>query len=98
VFHRIAYLQFYASLVFVPYLREYLIIMLTNDPEKVLTKLIRQLESDDLHKRVKAIKNLGDIGDESCLHELRNRMKYLHDEYMALIIAIGKLKKRLRVK
>lgn len=66
--------------------------------DKGLTILIRQLDSDDLHERVRAIETLGEIGDELCLQELRKRMRYMHEEYQALIIAVGRLKRRLHVK
>ena len=65
---------------------------------KKLEILIRQLDSDDLRKRIKAIEILGEIGDELCLSELRSRMQSIHDEYQAMIISIGKLKKHLKVK
>ncbi|HVO75513.1 MAG TPA: hypothetical protein VMT35_15900 [Ignavibacteriaceae bacterium] len=65
---------------------------------KKLEILIRQLDCDDLRKRIKAIETLGEIGDELCLSELRSRMQLMHDEYQALIIAIGKLKRYLNVK
>jgi HEAT repeat protein len=72
--------------------------MPAEDNDRGLAILIRQLDSDDLHKRVKAIETLGEIGDELCLQELRTRMRYIHEEYQALIIAVGTLKKRLHVK
>jgi HEAT repeat protein len=66
--------------------------------ETKLIKILRQLDSDDMHKRIKSINTLAEIGDEICLRELRIRLKSMHDEYQALIIAIGKLKQRLGVK
>jgi hypothetical protein len=66
-----------------------------NESEYDLDKLIRQINSEDLRKRIKAIETLGNVGDELCLKELREKMKIMHDEYQALIVAIGKLKKRL---
>lgn len=66
--------------------------------EKKLSELLRQIDDDDLHNRLKAIEILGDHGDEICLKELRAKMSLMHDEYQSLIIAIGKLKNRLGVK
>ena len=63
-----------------------------------LTRIIKQLDKTDIQKRINVITTLGENGDEICLQELRERMKLMHDEYQALIIAIGKLKKRLGVK
>jgi HEAT repeat protein len=67
-------------------------------PEMDLGQLLRQLDDDDLRKRIRAIEILGDCGDEVCLTELRAKMSLMHDEYQSLIAAIGKLKKRLGVK
>lgn len=72
--------------------------MSRSSQEQELPRLLRQLDSDDMHKRINAIEALGDVGDDICLQELRIRMKLLHDEYQAFIVAVGKLKKRLGVK
>ena len=72
--------------------------MTSSTSESKLVKLLNQLDNDNIHKRINAITTLGEVGDELCLQELRDRMKFMHDEYQALIIAIGKLKKRLEIK
>jgi HEAT repeat protein len=56
--------------------------------------LLRRLYDDDLHVRMSAIEQLGDIGDELCLKELREKLKLFNEEHKALIIAVGKLKKK----
>ena len=60
--------------------------------------LISQLKSRNLDERVMAIDILGEIGDQEVLVKLRERMSHIHREYQALIISIGKLKRKLGVK
>lgn len=66
--------------------------------DKQVALLLRQLDSEDPNTRIKAIQKLGESGNEVCLSELRRRMKSVHDEYLALIIAVGNLKKALGVR
>jgi hypothetical protein len=63
-----------------------------------LNKYLGQLDDIDQDNRIRAIDFLGDSGDELCLKELRERLKYINREHQALIIAVGKLKKNLVVK
>jgi hypothetical protein len=41
---------------------------------------------------------LGEIGDESALKLLRERLNAVSKEHYALVVAVGKLKKKLGVK
>jgi HEAT repeat protein len=66
--------------------------------DEQINSCIRGLYNMDRDKRISAINQLGDIGDELCLKELRERLKYLTAEQYALIIAVGKLKKKLGIK
>lgn len=59
---------------------------------------LRQLYDDNQETRINAINQLGEIGDELCLMELREMLKYISKEHQALIIAVGKLKKELGIK
>jgi len=63
-----------------------------------LNKYLGQLDDIDQDNRIRAIDFLGNSGDELCLKELRERLKYINREHQALIIAVGKLKKNLGVK
>ena len=67
-----------------------------NEPD--IDKLLRQLYDDNDNVRIKAINKLGDIGDELCLKDLRERLRLVNEEHMALIVAVGKLKRKLGVK
>jgi HEAT repeat protein len=66
--------------------------------DQIITKLIRELDDEDQEVRINAINQLGDTGDELCLKELRERLRNSSKEHMALIIAVGKLKKELGIK
>lgn len=66
--------------------------------EEQINLFIRELDNEKQETRIQAINQLGEIGDELCLKELRERMKYISDEHRALIIAVGKLKRKLGVK
>jgi HEAT repeat protein len=66
--------------------------------DQVISKLIRDLDNYDQDVRIGAINQLGETGDELCLDELRKRLKNSTKEHMALIIAVGKLKKALGIK
>lgn len=50
----------------------------------------------DLDYRLTSIEILGDIGDERALNALRGRMALIGKEYQSLIIAAGKLKRKLK--
>ncbi len=69
-----------------------------NTQDLQISAFIRKLDSDDQQIRISAINQLGDIGDELCLKELRERLKYITQEHQALIIAVGKLKRNLGIK
>jgi HEAT repeat protein len=72
-------------------------VMASNDPE-TLRELMRLLKSDALKDRLPAIMVLGEIGDEAALRALRERMAPVNEELGALVVAVGKLKRRLGVK
>lgn len=59
---------------------------------------LRQLYDGDQEIRINAIDHLGEVGDELCLKELREQLKYISKEHQALIIAVGKLKRTLGIK
>ncbi len=63
-----------------------------------LDELFQMLDHKEADKRVRAIEVLGETGDEHALKALRERMKLIGKEHHALIVAVGKLKKRLKVK
>jgi hypothetical protein len=60
-----------------------------------MPQLMEMLASQDLDDRLTAIQLLGEIGDEQALKALRARMAPPLEEYYALSVAVGKLKKRL---
>lgn len=66
--------------------------------DQLINRYIRQLDNGDLELRIDAINHLSDSGDELCLTELRKRLKIMNEEHMALIIAVGKLKRSLGLK
>jgi HEAT repeat protein len=66
--------------------------------DQLINKYIRELDNEDAEVRINAINQLGETGDELCLKELRERLKNLSKEHLALIIAVGKLKKELGIK
>jgi HEAT repeat protein len=61
-------------------------------------ELLGMLAGDDLEDRLTAIQVLGEIGDEKALKALRERLAVVNEEITALIVAVGKLKRRLGVK
>jgi HEAT repeat protein len=66
--------------------------------DEMTGRFLRQLDDEDQEVRINAINQLGDSGDELCLKELRERLKEISKEQMALIIAVGKLKKSKGIK
>jgi HEAT repeat protein len=66
--------------------------------DKLINEYIRVLDNENQRIRINAINQLGDIGDELCLKELRERLRYISQEHTSLVIAVGKLKKRLGIK
>jgi HEAT repeat protein len=60
-----------------------------------IADLLAMLDSDDLAARLTAIQVLGEIGDAAALAALRARMTPVNKELAALIVAVGKLKRRL---
>ena len=65
------------------------------DSTEQIGELLEMFTSDDLNERLTAIEVLGEIGDEEALRE---RMAIVAKEHHALVIAIGKLKRKLGVK
>jgi HEAT repeat protein len=63
-----------------------------------IRELLEMLADDDLDDRLTAIQVLGEIGDEEALKILRERLAVVNEEITALIVAVGKLKRRLGVK
>lgn len=63
-----------------------------------LDELLQMIDSKEADERVWAIELLGEKDDERALKALRERLKSIGREHYALIVAVGKLKKRLRVK
>jgi hypothetical protein len=59
--------------------------------------LLQMLDSEIVDERITAIQVLGEIGEEDELHVLRERLKSVNQEMAALIVAVGKLKRRLGV-
>ena len=64
----------------------------------LLNKLLHQLDDEDPAVRIDAINRLGESGDELFVKELRFRLMEMSPEHLALIIAVGKLKKSLGFK
>ncbi len=64
----------------------------------MLNKLLHQLDDEDPAVRIDAINRLDETGDELSLKELRKRLKEMSPEHIALIIAVGKLKRSLGLK
>jgi HEAT repeat protein len=68
------------------------------DRAEQVGELLEMLAGDDLDDRLTAIQVLGEIGDEEALKILRERLAVVNEEITALIVAVGKLKRRLGVK
>jgi len=71
---------------------------MTQDATTQVGGLLEQLESDDPEDRLTAARVLGEIGDEQALRALRARMTVVNRELYALVVAVGKLKRKLGVK
>jgi hypothetical protein len=56
------------------------------------------LNSDNLDNRIIAIHILGEEGDSEILIKLRERLSCTGKELQALVVAVGKLKRKLGVK
>ncbi len=76
--------------------------MMTDNPgdarpnsAEAIAELLAMLDSDSLPERLTAIQALGDVGDLAALQKLRERLHRVNQELQALVIAVGKLKKRL---
>jgi HEAT repeat protein len=63
-----------------------------------IRELLEMLAGNDLEDRLTAIQVLGEIGDDEALKILRERLALVNEEITALIVAVGKLKRRLGVK
>ena len=68
------------------------------DRTEQVGELLEMLAGDDLDDRLTAIQVLGEIGDEAALKILRERLALVNEEITALIVAVGKLKRRLGAK
>ncbi len=62
------------------------------------SELLHMLDSDNFEDRLTAIQVLGEIGDTEALRALRERLARVNKEMQALVIAVGKAKRRLGVK
>jgi HEAT repeat protein len=69
-----------------------------NYEDRQINDYLQRLDDEDQDIRLDAIHHLGETGDVLCLKELRERLKYLSKEHLALIMAIGKLKADLGIK
>lgn len=49
-----------------------------------INRLLQQLTNEDDNVRIEAIDEPGEVGDELCLKELREKLKYLSKEHQAL--------------
>jgi HEAT repeat protein len=63
-----------------------------------VAELIGLIDCQDPDGRVAAIEALGEIGDEEALKVLRARLRLVNREMSALVNAVGKMKRRLKVK
>jgi HEAT repeat protein len=63
-----------------------------------IDQYLKNLDDEDQNIRLKSIEMLGKIGDELCLKILREKLKFLSFEHRSLIIAVGKLKRKLNIK
>lgn len=61
-------------------------------------EILPLLDSSDLEERLNAIRILGEMGDAEALAALRTRLKTVSSEHTALVVAVGKLKRRLKIK
>lgn len=68
------------------------------DKTEQIRELLEILDSDDLDESLMGIQLLGEIGDEVALRVLRERLASVNEEVYALIVAVGKLKRKLGVK
>jgi HEAT repeat protein len=68
------------------------------DRAEQIRELLEMLAGNDLEDRLTAIQVLGEIGDDEALKILRERLALVNEEITALIVAVGKLKRRLGVK
>ena len=66
--------------------------------DQLISRYISQLDDEDPEVRSETINQLGESGDELCFKEVMARLKSISNEHMALVIAVGKLKKSLGIK
>ena len=64
-------------------------------PSDQVQELMQELSSAVLDQRLTAINILGEIGDEAALRALRECLRMVNPELVALVTAIGKLKMKL---
>lgn len=70
----------------------------TPDSGRQIAELLDMVDSDSLQERLPAIHILGEVGDLPVLQRLRERLAQVSPELQSPVFAVGKLKRRLRVK
>jgi len=68
---------------------------MNNTEEIQINQYLRDIFDEDREIRIKAITQLGEIGDELCLLELKEQLHHVTFERDALISSIIKLKDNL---
>lgn len=63
-----------------------------------INAMINLLGSIHLEDQLMAINILGEIGDETALKKLREKLVIVNQELQALITAVGKLKNKINLK
>ena len=63
-----------------------------------ISKLVKMLNSDIPEDRIVAIHILGEEGDLKALRTLRKKLSSVGKEMQVLVVAVGKLKRKLNVK
>jgi HEAT repeat protein len=63
-----------------------------------IEELLEMLNGEDLEDRLTASQVLSEIGNADALRALRARLRTISEEHQALVIAVGKLKRKLGVK
>jgi HEAT repeat protein len=69
-----------------------------NSNRERIIELLAMLDSKSQEERLNAIRLLGEFGDLTALIDLRKRLDPANQELQCLIVAIGKLKRCLKVK
>jgi len=69
-----------------------------NSNSEQIIELLAMLDSKSQEERLNAIRLLGEFGDLTALIDLRKRLGPANQELQCLLVAIGKLKRRLKAK